>query len=346
MERLSIRSVPSLHKLFGDHFLIGAAVNPRTLDSQSELLHHHFNSLTAENEMKFVSLHPSEGEYRFEEADRLVSFARTNGMKVRGHTLVWHHRPPDWLFVNRDGTGTDRNTLLSRMKAHIATVMGRYKGDVYCWDVVNEAIPTEGPELLRPSKWLEIIGDDYIEKAFEFAHEADPKALLFYNDYSESYAPKREKLYTLLHTLKQKGVPVHGLGLQGHWNLTDPPIGDLRQAIERFASLGLQIQITELDISVYDHEDERTDLKAPTSAMITRQAERYEELFRLFIEYCDVITGVTFWGAGDDYTWLDEYPVSGRKDWPFLFDVEHKPKPSFWKVADIARSSLKRRSSP
>ncbi len=194
--------IPKLHEAFNQRFRIGAAVNPTTLNTQSELLKHHFNSITAENEMKFENLQPVEGKYTFAVADRLVDFATANGMGVRGHTLVWHNQTPQWMFENRDGSAADRETLLERMQAHIETVVSRYKGIIYAWDVVNEAVSDKSEELLRPSKWLDIAGEDFIAKAFEYAHAADSNALLFYNDYNESIPEKREKIYTLVKSLK------------------------------------------------------------------------------------------------------------------------------------------------
>lgn len=324
--------IPSLYEKYKDHFFIGAAVNQDTIDSQQELLKKHFNSITAENEMKFENLQPEEEKFTFAVADKLVSFAKENQKLVRGHTLVWHNQTPDWIFTNKNGSLADRKTVLERMNSHISTVVKRYKDSIYCWDVVNEVIADEGQNLLRESKWLEAIGEDFIDRAFEFAHQADPDALLFYNDYNESHPQKREKIYTLVKGLVDSDVPIHGVGLQAHWNLSGPSYDNIRQAIEKYATLGLQIQLTEMDVSVFDFDDRRKDLTEPTEDMKAIQAERYEGFFNIFREYSDVITGVTFWGAADDYTWLNDFPVKGRKNWPFVFDEKHQPKPSFWKI--------------
>ncbi len=326
---------PALKTLFSADFKIGAAVNPLTILSQEQLLAEHFNSITAENEMKFASLHPEEEIYTFEAADQLVAFARKHNMAMRGHTLVWHNQTPDWLFAGTTGGLASKDILLARLKAHINTVVGRYKNDIYAWDVVNEVITDEGQELFRPSKWLEIAGVDFIAKAFEYAHEADPKALLFYNDYNESDPNKRDKMYTLLKSLLDQGVPVHGVGLQAHWNLYDPTLDDIRAAIEKYASLGLQLQLTELDVSMFRFDDRRIDLKTPGTGLLELQAERYEAIFKLLKEYREVISAVTFWGAADDYTWLDDFPVRGRKNWPFLFDEQQRPKPAFGRIANL-----------
>ena len=327
--------VPSLYKVYKDHFVVGAAVNPLTLNSQKELIIKHFNSLTAENEMKFESLQPEEGIFTFNKADQLLSFANVYEKKVRGHTLVWHNQTPEWVFTNKNGSTVDRYTLLERMKTHISTVMDRYKGQIYSWDVVNEAVADTGASLLRDSKWKDIVGEDFIDKAFEYAHLADPSAALFYNDYNESNPEKREKIYSMTKGLVERGVPIHGVGLQAHWNLVSPTLDNIRTAIERYASLGLQIHITEMDVSVFGVDDKRTDVKVPTSEMIAKQTKRYNSFFELLREYSDVITSVTFWGAADDYTWLDDFPIRGRKNWPFLFNQNHQPKQSFWDVVHI-----------
>ncbi|GMK46744.1 beta-xylanase [Paenibacillus glycanilyticus] len=330
----SISKLLALRSVYKDYFDIGAAVNLTTIESQKELLTAHYNSVTAENDMKFESVHPSEEAYTFEAADKIADFAAANGMKLRGHTLVWHNQTPDWVFQNANGAPVDRETLLARMKSHIDTVVGRYKGIVYCWDVVNEVIEDKSGVWLRESKWLNLAGEDFIAKAFEYAHAADPKALLFYNDYNECNPEKRDKIIRLVQSLQAKQVPIHGIGLQGHWNLNGPSLAEIREAIERYAATGLKLQVTELDISVFDHDDKRTDLTEPTADLLERQAERYGEIFELFREYKEAITAVTFWGAADDYTWLDNFPVRGRKNWPFVFDAKHEPKASFGKITD------------
>lgn len=329
------KEIPSLYKKYEQLFDIGAAVNAKTIHTQKDLLISQFNSFTAENEMKPENLQPEEGLYTFEKADQIAKFARENGKKLRGHTLVWHNQTPEWFFKGQQSKPADKETLLARMKEHIHKVVKRYKDDIYCWDVVNEVINDEGSELLRESKWTEIVGPEFIEKAFEYAHEADPNSLLFYNDYNESNPEKSEKIYTLVKSLLEKGTPIHGVGLQAHWNLTQPSTDEIRAAIEKYASLGLQLQLTELDVSAFKFEDRRTDLLNPTVKILEQQAERYERLFQLLREYKDVITAVTFWGAADDYTWLSDFPVVGRKNWPFLFDENHKPKDSFWKVINF-----------
>ncbi|MCR8656346.1 endo-1,4-beta-xylanase [Paenibacillus endoradicis] len=324
--------IPSLHEAFAKDFPIGAAVSPAILDSTGSLIARHYNSLTAENDMKPIELQPEENVFTFEKADQIVRFAKEHNMRLRGHTLVWHNQTPDWMFEGQNGEPADRELLLARMKLHIDTVVGRYRGDVYCWDVVNEAIQDKEENLLRQSRWLELAGEEYIQKAFEYAHAADPNALLFYNDYHETVPTKREKIYKLVKDLLDRGTPIHGIGLQAHWNIYEPSIEDIRIAIERYASLGLQLHITELDLPMFGNDDKRREVMTPTEEMIEKQAKQYEQIFELFRSYKDVITNVTFWGAADDYTWLDYFPGKERKTWPFLFNDQHEPKPCFWGV--------------
>lgn len=338
MAELNVKNdIMSLAEAYRDYFHIGAAVSLKTIQSQSSLLAKHYNSITAENDMKFERIQPEEGVFTFEAADAIADFAMSNGMKLRGHTLVWHNQTPNWVFETASGGAASQTLLLERMKAHIDAVAGRYKGKAYAWDVVNEVIDDKSEEWLRQSKWLDGIGESFIAKAFQYAHEADPDALLFYNDYNESNPEKRDKIVKLLKSLQEQGAPIHGMGMQGHWNIYGPPIEEIRAAIESYAALDLQLHVTELDLSVFRYEDRRTDLLAPPAELMELQAQRYEEIFGLFREYKSEITSVTFWGAADDYTWLDGFPVRGRKNWPFVFDEKHEPKSSYWKIASFEK---------
>lgn len=331
MDNISV----SLYKAYENYFDIGAAVSTSVIATHRNLIVQHFSSITAENEMKFALVHPTKNSYKFDAADSLVDFAKENGKKVRGHTLVWHNQTPDWVFEDDNGHPVSRKQLLERMKDHIDTVVGRYKGRIYCWDVVNEAIEDKQEDFLRKTKWHEIIGEDYLAKAFEYAHEADPDALLFYNDYNETNPQKRDKIIKLIKNLLDRGVPVHGFGMQAHWNIYDQSLDEIKSAIEKYASLGIKLQITELDVSVYRWGEGYVDLKVPAESMMELQAQKYEAIFKLFREYRDVITNVTFWGVADDRTWLDNFPVKGRKNWPLIFDENHQPKNSFWKIAEF-----------
>ncbi|HZK35258.1 MAG TPA: endo-1,4-beta-xylanase [Bacillota bacterium] len=324
---------PSLWQRHRNHFSVGAAVTPATIKTHRELLTQHFNSLTCENHMKPSILQPIEGEYSFEAADAIVDFAKEHSMLIRGHTLVWHNQTPDWFFLD-GGLAADKALLLDRLKNHTKTVIDRYGQQIYCWDVVNEAVEDQGDVCLRDSKWLKIVGKDFIKIAFEIAREADPKAKLFYNDYNAVVPKKRDKIFGLLKDLKEKDTPIDGMGIQGHWDIYNFSEDDIRKAIEMYASLGLEIHITELDVSVHDWM-EPSSLKKPTAKMIDLQEKKYDEIFTIFREYSEVVKSVTLWGVADDITWLDGFPIRGRKNWPLLFDEDHQPKESFWRVVDF-----------
>lgn len=331
----------TLKEAYKDYFPIGVAVAPRNLSGpEAELITRQFSSVTPENAMKMGPIHPEPNRYNWQDADAIVAFAQKNGMKVRGHTLCWHNQTPKWFFTDNEGKQVSREVLLTRLKQHIDDVVGRYKGQIYAWDVVNEAVPDTSSSIYRKSKFYEIIGEDYIEKAFEFAHAADPGAQLFYNDYNTESASKREKIFQLLKKLKEKNIPVHGVGLQGHWSIYEPSAEELEKSIRQFSSLGLAVQITELDVSAHPKEHERrqkkpTDTVVLTPEMITTQTAQYKMLFDVFRKYKGTITGVTFWNVSDKSTWLDNFPVPGRKDYPLLFDQNYEPKPAYFQVTDF-----------
>src|SRR5436190_13554147 len=247
----------SLKDFYKDYFPIGVAVNPEALNTdEAEFMVNHFNSVTPENAMKMGPIHPNENEYNYSNADKIVDFAVANNMKIRGHALCWHEQTPDWLFKDKNGKEVTKEVLLDRLKKHITEVVTHYKGKIYAWDVVNEAISDNPSEFLRNSIWYRICGEDFIVKAFEYAHAADPNAKLFYNDYNEVQPEKRDRIYKLLKKLKDQGVPIHGMGMQGHWNISHPSETDLRDALDKYTSLRLEVQVTELDVSVYPWEKE------------------------------------------------------------------------------------------
>lgn len=331
-----------LKDYYQNYFPIGVAVNPRMVQPgpDAELIKAQFNSMTPENAMKMGPIHPEENRYNWKDADAIADFAKQNNIKLRGHTLCWHNQTPPWFFTDSTGKTVSREVLLARLKRHITDVMGRYKGTVYAWDVVNEAVPDTGNSLYRKSKFYEIIGEDYIEKAFQYAHEADPSAQLFYNDYNTETASKRDRIYQILKKLKNKRVPINGVGLQAHWSIYEPTAPELEESINKFASLGLKIQFTEVDVSVYPKEHERrarrdTDKSEFTPEMNDKQAAQYKMLFEVFRKHRDKITGVTFWNLSDKYSWLDNFPVPGRKDYPLLFDQTGQPKKAFKGVVNF-----------
>jgi endo-1,4-beta-xylanase len=274
-------------------------------------------------------------------------------MVMIGHTLVWHNQTPAWVFEDGKGNPADRETLLKRLRDHIHTVVGRYKGKIKGWDVVNEAINADGS--MRQSKWLKIIGEDYVAQAFRFAHEADPGAELYYNDYSLEDEPKRNGAVRLIQKLKDQGVHITGVGLQGHNKLNWPSMEQQDETIKAFAKLSLTVSITELDIDVLPQVDEdagrnikltdelqpklnpyRSGLPKP---VVDEQAEMYRKLFVVYLKHRAVIDRVTFWGVTDGDTWLNNWPVRGRTNYPLLFDREGKPKAAFDALITVGKSA-------
>ena len=334
-----------LKDYFKKDFDIGVAVNMMSIrGDDSALLVREFNSITPENDLKMGPLRPTEQIYNWRRGDSIIAFAQRNNLKARGHTLVWHHagQTPKWIFQD-NGKQASKELVLKRLEQHIKTVVGRYKGKIYAWDVANEVISDKRDEYLRPSDWYKITGEEYIAKAFHWAHEADPNALLFYNDYNEIDPVKREKMFRLVKSLKDAGVPIHGIGMQAHWAVNEPTRGQLDSTLKRFADLGLQIHITELDVSVYPKEhDARERRKDDTNTAFTAEKEQaqinqYKMFFELFSKYRKNINSVTFWNLSDKYSWLDNFPVVGRKDYPLLFDQNLKPKKAYWEVVKVAR---------
>ena len=328
-----------LKDYYKDYFPFGVAVNLRALKGgDSALIANEFNSITAENAMKMGPIHPEENRYYFNDADAIVNFGLKHNMRIRGHNLLWHRQAPTWFFTDKNGQQVSKEVLLQRLKEHITTVVKRYKGKIYAWDVVNEAIDDDSVKFLRNTPFYSIGGDDIIAKAFQYAHEADPDAILFYNDYATERPSKRDRIYKLLKQLTDAKVPVHGMGIQGHWNLTHPTEKELKDAIEKYASLGLKVQVTELDISIYPSGRSGTEnadsirLKTPWQE---KQADQYKKVFKIFRDYKNVISGVTFWNVSDHYSWLDNEPVRGRKNYPLLFDENLQPKKAYGEVVDF-----------
>jgi endo-1,4-beta-xylanase len=326
-----------LKDYYKKYFDIGVAVSPQALKrDEAGLILQQFNSMTAENAMKSGPIQPRENFYNWAGGDSIAAFAKRNNMKLRGHCLVWHNQTPRWFFTDSaTGKQVSKEVLLQRMKDHITAVVTRYKDVIYAWDVVNEVISDKPEEFYRPSQFLTIIGEEFVARAFEYAHAADPKALLFYNDYNEINAVKRGKIIKMVKELRAKGIPVHGIGLQAHWAVNEPSEPQLEATLKEFAELKLPLHITELDISVYPKEHNARDRK-PSDYDTTFNAEKeakqievYKMCFEKFRKYKDVIKSVTFWNISDRSSWLDNFPVRGRKDYPLLFDRELKPKKAF-----------------
>ncbi len=348
-----------LKDYYKNYFPIGVAVNMAALKgADSALIVQEFNSVTPENDMKMGPIHPTENEYNWKNADAIVDFAVKHHIKIRGHNLLWHNQAPNWMFKNTDGTQVSKEVLLQRLKSHITTVVNHYKGKIYAWDVVNEAIDDDSTKFMRNSLWYKICGDDFIPKAFEYAHAADPKAALYYNDYNSEVPQKREKIYRLLKSLVDAKVPITGVGLQGHWKLNDPTAALLRKALDRYTSLGMKIQITELDITVRSYRPRpKPGVTLPplppdeglTPELEQKQAAQYKMVFDIFREYKKSITNVTFWNVSDRYSWLDSRggglaggAAAGenasrtvRKAYPLLFDENLQRKKAYWSVVNF-----------
>jgi len=348
-------TVSGLKDAFAGDFLIGTAVNtPQILGIDREakpFIIKHFNAITAENAMKWEKIHPLPDKYDFALADSIVNFARANGMFITGHTLVWHSQTPDWVFQDSLGNPLTREALLERMKNHIFTVMGHYKGRVQSWDVVNEAMGDDGQ--IRKSKWYSIIGEDYIEKAFEYAHEADPDAELYYNDYNNEEPLKRAGVINIVRNLRDKGFRIDGVGIQGHWHLDSPDFKIVDESINEYAALGVKVMITEMEINVLptpswlygadiskiaEYKDSLNPYVAglPDSVQ-TQLTNRYASLFRLLLRHKDNVSRVTFWGVHDGYSWKNNWPIPGRTNYPLLFDRNYQPKPAYYAVIEEAR---------
>jgi len=347
----------TLKDAFKGSFLIGAALNPSAFTESdaraAALVKAQFDSISPENVLKWASVHPEPDRYNFDPADKYVAFGEKNHMFIVGHTLVWQHQTPRWVFEDAKGNPVDRETLLKRMQEHIQTVVGRYKGRVNGWDVVNEALNDDG--TLGQTPWLKIIGGEYIAKAFEFAHEADPKAELYYNDYTMENEAKRNGAIELIKKLKAQGVPVTGVGLQGHYGMDWPSVDQLDATIAAFAKLGVKVMITELDVDVlppawqYHGADilRNAELQPklnpytnglPDSVQQTL-AKRYADLFGVFLKHRGVLARVTFWGVTDASSWLNNWPVWRRTNYPLLFDRDGRPKPAFYAVIEAARGA-------
>jgi endo-1,4-beta-xylanase len=353
------QEAPALKDVFKKDFLIGVAINeaqfsdPTGRNCEAALVKKHFNSISPENVLKWESIHPAPDKYNFGPGDRYVEFGAKNGMFIIGHNLIWHRQTPAWVFQDEHGTPLSRDALLQRMHDHIFTVVSRYKGRIGGWDVVNEALEEDG--TMRQSPWLKIIGEDFLLKAFQFAHEADPNAQLYYNDFSLEDAPKRAGAIALIKKLQAQGAPIAGIGLQGHYRMVWPAPHDIDETIEAFAKLGLKVMITELDVSVLPALTSRLDEEVSPNYQLRAEdnpytnglpdaaqqalAARYASLFKVFVKHRRQITRVTFWGVADGNSWLNYWPARGRVDYPFLFSRGCETKPAFDAVIAVGRAN-------
>lgn len=353
----SSETVPPLKDVAHGVFRVGAAVNAAQVEGKDPravaLIERHFDSVTSENAMKWERIHPEPNRYAFEEADRFVEFAARRGLSVVGHTLMWHSQTPEWVF-QRDGKDIPREELLQRLRDHVRTVVGRYRGRVAGWDVVNESVRDEDGALRLDQPWYRILGEEGIFTAFAAAHEADPDAELYYNDYSLENPAKRAGALRLVQAIRARGLRIDGVGNQDHVTLDWPTPAAVDAMISEFAGSGFKVMITEFDITTLPRPDAyhgadiavvyrsapeldpyRAGLPPGPDAVLAR---RYAELFAALARHPGAVTRVTLWGVTDGQSWLNDWPIKGRTDHPLLFDRDYRPKAAFHAVVDAIRS--------
>ena len=337
--------LPSFQSTLGKHFLIGVAVDTRLPAGQDPaaeaIVKEQFNQVVAENCMKGEVNHPEVNRFDFTDGDKLVDWAQKNGKTVIGHCLVWHSQPPKWMFTDANGKTVSREVLIGRMYNHIMTVVTHYKGKIKGWDVVNEAFEDDGS--YRKSPYYNIIGPEFIELAFQFAHEADPNVELYYNDYSTSKPGKREAICKLVRSLKSKGLRIDAVGMQSHNGYNYPDYAEYEKSIEAFAAEGVKVMMTELDVNMLPNPEgfggaeisQNFELQAkynPYVKGLDKKAQklfnqRYLDLFKIIERHKNVISRVTFWGVNDGHTWLNDWPIKGRSNYPTLIDRNNQLKP-------------------
>ncbi len=355
----------SLKEAYKDAFRMGTAVNEAIVsgtDPKSQAITvKQFNSITAENVMKAEVLNPQPGVYDFAAADRFVEFGEKHDMFIIGHTLVWHNQTPAWFFHDENGTPNTKEAQIERMRSYIETVAGRYAGKVHAWDVVNEVIDNDGS--YRPTTWVKSVGDgdEMVKHAFKFASQYAPDTELYYNDFNAWRPAKRDGIVRMVKMLQDAGIRIDGIGIQGHWGLNFPKNDYIEAAIDAYAALGVKVMITELDVDVLpltkegqiigqsmsEPQFQLEELKLfldpyqdglPTEVE-TQLAERYAELFGIFLQKRDKIDRVTVWGVSDSMSWKNDYPVPNRTNYPLLFDRAHQPRPAFEAVLGLPRKT-------
>ena len=352
----NMKNNKALKDALNGKFLIGVAMNSdQILEKDTPgvaIIKKHFNSVVAENCMKSEVIQPEEGKFDFSLADKFVEFGMKNNMHIVGHVLIWHSQVPKWFFMDKDGKDVSREVLIQRMKTHIMTLVGRYNGKIKGWDVVNEAIESNGS--WRKSKFYQILGEEYIKLAFQFAHEADPDAELYYNDFNMADKGKREGVVKMIKGLQKQGIRIDGIGMQGHITMDYPTIKEEGKSIVAFGNLGVKVMITELDLTTipFPLKEVTADVAAkteyhkkfdpyanglPDSAALAIH-DRYLSFFKLLIKHSSVISRVTLWGVQDAQSWRNYWPIKGRTDFPLLFDRKYQEKPI---VESIIKEAIK-----
>ena len=345
--------IPSLKEIFKDDFVVGAALNRHQVNETDPMatafISRQFNTLTPENDMKAALIHPAWGRYNFAEADKIISYGQHHHMQINAHTLIWHSQLPAFVVQIRD-----KDSLQRFFKDHISVIASRYDGKVYSWDVVNEALNEDG--TMRKSLFLTNLGDNYVVQAFQLAGQAASHTKLYYNDYNIEQPRKRAGALRLIRKIQAAGARIDGVGIQGHWHLGKVPLKEIEESILEFSALGVDIMFTELDISVLPDPKgvEGADVnqqKVYNSALnpypgslpdsVAQQLARdYEDLFRLFLKHKDKISRVTFWGVNDGDSWLNNWPVPGRTNYPLLFDRQFHPKMAFNKLIALKSGTV------
>lgn len=335
----------SLKDTFKNDFYIGTALNESQIleknSPEENLISREYNCISPENIMKSMFVQPTKGNYYFDMTDKYVAYGEKHKMFIHGHTLIWHSQLAPWMSEIKDS-----NEMKAFMKDHISTVVSRYKGRIGSWDVVNEALNEDG--TLRKSVFLNTVGESYLVDAFKLAAAADSKTDLYYNDYNLCVPEKREGVVRLVKNLQKNGAKIDGVGMQGHWKLNSPSLEEIEKSIVTYSQLGVKVAITELDISVlpnpWDVVGADVNQKAEASEKMNpypkslpdsiqnQLADRYEAIFKIFLKHKDKISRVTFWGAHDQQSWLNDWPISGRTNYPLVFDRNLKPKKAYFSI--------------
>ena len=342
----------TLKEAFKSNFLIGSAVNDNLVSKKDSLGEQivltEYNTITPENSMKWMYMEPEQGNFEFETADKYIDFSTKNDIAFIGHNLVWHSQLADWVEKIES-----KEELSASLKNHVQTVAARYSGKIHGWDVVNEALNEDG--TLRNSLFLKQLGPDYLINSFKWAQEADPKAELYYNDYNMTRQEKRAGAIKLVKDIQASGARIDGIGMQAHWGLEDPTLEEIETSILEYSDLGIQVMITEFDITVlpnpWDLEGAEVSqnfegsehmnpyTKELPDSVNTQLAQRYKDIFSLFKKHSDKISRVTFWGINDGVSWLNSWPIVDRTNYPLLFDREYNRKPAYYSVLEVAKDS-------
>lgn len=338
----------SLKENFKNDFLIGTALNETQIEDKDPaaalVIKKQFNAITPENIMKAEEIHPEWNRYNFDLPDKMITYGSKNKMKVNGHTLIWHSQLPAYA---RNIKSVD--SFKTFFNNHITTVASRYRGKIFSWDVVNEALNEDGS--MRKSVFLEKMGNDFVTEAFRLTEKVSPGTELYYNDYNNEQPQKRAGCITLVKKIQAAGVRIDGVGIQGHWHLGRVPFKDIEESILAYHALGLKVMITELDIEMLPRDFEGADVSQRMTSnpslnpyangipdsILQQQAKDYENLFKLFLKHKDKLTRVTFWGVNDGQSWLNGWPVPGRTNYPLLFDRNFNPKPAYQAVMNLKR---------